>query len=602
MKNKKRLILLVEDEAVIALTQETALKEHGYEVITVHSGEKAVESVKEHQEIDLILMDIELGSGIDGTEAAAIILKERDIPVLFCSSHSDPETVEKTEKITSFGYVMKSSPVSVIDASIKMAFKLFYEISERKRVERNRLALASLVDNSNDVAVVKDLDRRIITANKRFVQETTKDTLSELLGKRDAEILGISEDEEPAHSFKLDDLQVLDMQPGDQLVREEDVPADEGSMRTHMTRKFPICMDSKLIGIGVISTDITERKMMEEELKSSNALLSMIMETSPVGITTVDTEGSITYANYRAEQILGLEKDEITARNYDSPEWRHIDVDGGPFPDEKQPFSIVKTTGKPAYNIRHGIVWPDGRTVMLSINASPMRDKEGRFTGMVATFEDITDKLENEKTITRQLAEKELLLKEVHHRIKNNLSSVEGLVSMQLESIRNPEALSVLQDTMGRIGSMRILYEKLLTGENYNDTSVKTYLTSISNAVIGLFSADGKVDLDIQIDEFNLPSNRLFSVGIVINELLTNIMKYAFRGRDHGLIKISFTRSGRQALLSVQDDGNGIPVDFSLEESSGFGLRLVEMLSKALDGTFSIENDRGTKTVVEFPL
>lgn len=123
----------------------------------------------------------------------------------------------------------------------------------------------------------------------------------------------------------------------------------------------------------------------------------MIMETSPVGIVTADIEGNINYANYRAEKILGIEKNKITARKYNAPEWNPIDVDGSPFPDEYHPFYIVKTSGKTVHNIQHGIKWPDGRTVFLSVNASPLRDNEGKFSGMVAAFEDITDRREMEE-------------------------------------------------------------------------------------------------------------------------------------------------------------------------------------------------------------
>ena len=100
----------------------------------------------------------------------------------------------------------------------------------------------------------------------------------------------------------------------------------------------------------------------------------MIMETSPVGITTVDEKGNITYANSRAEEILGLSKDEITARSYNTPLWNHTDLDGRPLPENEMPFYVVKTTQQSVYNIRHGISWPDGRWVILSINASPMKD------------------------------------------------------------------------------------------------------------------------------------------------------------------------------------------------------------------------------------
>lgn len=132
-----RRILLVEDEAVIAMSEKMELEKFGYAVRTVTTGEKAVEAVKTTTDIDLILMDINLGNGIDGTQAAEIILKSREIPVVFLSSHTDPAIVGKMEKITSYGYVVKSSSITVLDASIKMALKLFDAVVKENEKEES---------------------------------------------------------------------------------------------------------------------------------------------------------------------------------------------------------------------------------------------------------------------------------------------------------------------------------------------------------------------------------------------------------------------------------------------------------------------------------
>ena len=124
MTEKQKMILLVEDEVFIALAEAQLLEDRGYAVITVNSGEEALKVVHTGPGIDLVLMDIDLGNGMDGTEAAERILEERDVPIVFLSSHTEPEIVEKTEKITSYGYVVKNSGDTVLLASIRMAFKL----------------------------------------------------------------------------------------------------------------------------------------------------------------------------------------------------------------------------------------------------------------------------------------------------------------------------------------------------------------------------------------------------------------------------------------------------------------------------------------------
>ena len=154
MTKGKKTVLLVEDEALIALSKQNELTKYGYNVVICNTGEKAVAASKEDDEIDLILMDIDLGSGMDGTVAAELILRDRDLPVIFLSSHTEPVMVKKTEKITSYGYVVKSSGITVLDASIKMAFKLF---EARRTTEEHRRHLGTTLNSIRDAFIATDM-------------------------------------------------------------------------------------------------------------------------------------------------------------------------------------------------------------------------------------------------------------------------------------------------------------------------------------------------------------------------------------------------------------------------------------------------------------
>lgn len=140
----QKTILLVEDEALIGMSEKTDLETFGYRVRHVLSGKTAVDAVlSESETIDLVLMDIDLGNGMDGTETARAILEERDIPVIFLSSHTEPDVVARTEEITSYGYVVKDSGIIVLDASIKMAFRLF-EAKKREQETTRQLRESEL--------------------------------------------------------------------------------------------------------------------------------------------------------------------------------------------------------------------------------------------------------------------------------------------------------------------------------------------------------------------------------------------------------------------------------------------------------------------------
>ncbi|HEY4491011.1 MAG TPA: PAS domain-containing protein, partial [Acidobacteriota bacterium] len=183
-------------------------------------------------------------------------------------------------------------------------------------------------------------------------------------------------------------------------------------------------------GLSIFFTDVTERKKIEAEIRRERDLNARTMETSPIGITVVDADGKITFANSRAEEILGLSKDDIQQREYNAPSWRITDFDGKPFPDEQLPFRRVATTKKPAIDVQHAIEWPDGRRILLSINAAPLFSNNGEFDGMVASLDDITERMRTE------------LLLALESRIFQKVSSGASLQDILNETVLAIEALS----------------------------------------------------------------------------------------------------------------------------------------------------------------
>jgi len=163
-KEQNKTILLVEDEAIIALSEKNQLERLGYRVLVAYTGEKSIEIFKNETSIDLVLMDIDLGTGIDGVDAGKNILSCKEIPLVFLSSHTEPEIVLKTEKISSYGYVVKNSGLTVLDASIQMAFKLF---DAHRKVIENEERYRTLFENSHTIILLIDPEtKKIADANQ----------------------------------------------------------------------------------------------------------------------------------------------------------------------------------------------------------------------------------------------------------------------------------------------------------------------------------------------------------------------------------------------------------------------------------------------------
>ncbi|MCK5201252.1 MAG: response regulator [Spirochaetales bacterium] len=210
---------------------------------------------------------------------------------------------------------------------------------------------------------------------------------------------------------------------------------------------------------------------------------------------------------------------------------------------------------------------------------------------------------ESEKKIHNLLNEKEMLLKEVHHRIKNNMFAIMTLLSMQSDSLDNPEAVIALQDASARVESMMVLYNKLYRTENYKEVSIKDYLSKLIEEILQLFPDRQNIRVEIQIDDFLIGSKQMFPLGLIINELLTNAMKYAFAGRDNGLIEVDIIKKENYVTFTFKDNGIGMPGSLNYsDENKGFGLTLIELLTGQIDAAYKVETDNGTKFTFGFEI
>lgn len=219
----------------------------------------------------------------------------------------------------------------------------------------------------------------------------------------------------------------------------------------------------------------------------------------------------------------------------------------------------------------------------------------------VSVIHDISESKAAERAIRSLLAEKELILKEVHHRIKNNVSTIYSLLSLQAETLTDAASISALGDARNRIQSMMALYAKLYKSSHFDELPINEYLPSLIDDIVENSAKTGEVTIEKDIDSFVLPVALLQPIGMIVNELLTNIMKYAFIGRDDGVITVTARLKEDRVTITVADNGNGMPESVGFENSTGFGLVLVNGLALQLNGTVRIERERGTKIILEVP-
>ena len=200
--------------------------------------------------------------------------------------------------------------------------------------------------------------------------------------------------------------------------------------------------------------------------------------------------------------------------------------------------------------------------------------------------------------------EKEYLLKEIHHRVKNNLGIVSSLLDLQAEGIKDPKVIEALQESRNRVYSMSMIHQQLYQGKDLSSIGMKEYLIDLSQHISDSFGAKERISFTYELDNFDLDVDQAIPVGLVVNELLTNSFKHAFSAFEKGEISISFVKKNEERLiLEVADNGCGMQVDGSInEESTGFGTQLIELLIHQLDGSMMVVNGVGTKVSVEFDL
>jgi PAS domain S-box-containing protein len=266
--------------------------------------------------------------------------------------------------------------------------RVAWEDALRDSEEKFRTAFRTSPDS---ITISRTSDGLMVEINEGFTARTGY-TSEEVMGKTAVD-LGLWVDPSERDRFVS-----LMAEKGSVENLEMDFRTKDGAVRTGLMSVSALILGGEPHHISIIR-DITGMKESQEAVRRERDLIDRLMETSPVGITVVGKEGQINFANRRAMQILGLEKDRIQERTYNDPEWQITDFVGKPVPDDELPFMRVKSTSEPILDVRHAILWPNGRMVKLSINAAPLFDELDQFDGMVASIEDITERMVSDDTL-----------------------------------------------------------------------------------------------------------------------------------------------------------------------------------------------------------
>jgi two-component sensor histidine kinase len=240
------------------------------------------------------------------------------------------------------------------------------------------------------------------------------------------------------------------------------------------------------------------------------------------------------------------------------------------------------------------------RNSWLEIFMNPIFDTEGNVAEISIVAHDVSEKKKSSNEIVESLKEKEVMLKEIHHRVKNNLQIISSILNLQSSFVHDENTLEILQESRNRIRSMAIIHENLYRTEDFSSINFADYLVNLVTNLIASYRIQEVINLDSNVDEIDLILDQAIPCGLLVNELITNSLKYAWDKKQVGTIRMELKQSGSRVTLIIADDGSGLPNNFEDMSSDTLGLQLVVTLVEQLDGELTVNVKNGTEYLINF--
>jgi PAS domain S-box-containing protein len=370
--------------------------------------------------------------------------------------------------------------------------------------------------------------------------------------------------------------------------------------------------NGKIIGLHGTVQDITDRKQAEDALRESESRYRTLAESAPESIFILSRDGRFTYINNQGAAILGKTIEEITELSlgdvFPQPVVAHMMdaitrmfADGKPIREETLVPSSAGLSSQDSFLVP--LKTPDGTVTSILGISRDITDLKKAEELLKHFNEELEEKVKSRtEELNASLDEKVILLREVHHRVKNNLQILISLLNLQSRTITDPQVIAALKESTQRIRAMSMVHEKLYTGSDLAHIEFINYLSSLANSQVSFYQfSPGKVKLEINGGNIMLDINTAIPLGLVMNELISNALKHAFPGDRKGIIRINAHEMEDRLEITLVDDGIGVPEGFDAKTSPTLGLRLVNILVEQLSGTITLDRTAGTAYHISIP-
>lgn len=583
-------ILLVEPSPATQPSIAHVLSIEGFAVEVASDGSRAIDIAEANGQIDAVLVDAELETDPDGIETAREILRRRSLPIVLLTDDTTPEQMARAEQLAEtesvYGLLPKSTPPRLLAFAMRNAVRRFADAEHAEAPTKQTMIAAE------------------DEARKLWEDATEIVPLSVAIVSLDAKVLFANR-----HALRLFDIRTLDdlrdlrvpLVWADPKKREDWVRAlrEKGSVYNLETEM--ISMSGKrmwLLSSGMMTTyqgrpailsvhnEITGRKIEEDLVRRSERWFRSLADTTGSAIF-IYVDDRYVYANEATLRVTGYTRDEFLGLPH---VWDLVHPDHRDLVRERTQARLRGDAVPDRYELK--IIRKDGTPRWLEVSAGTI-EWQGRLAAIGTAF-DITERHEALDRVNRLLNEKQIILKETHHRIKNNMTVIANLLLLEADRVGDSTCSHVLRDGASRAQSMMVLYDRLYRAGGTESLSLKEYLQPLVDEVVTLFPPVRKITTDLRIADVQMPAQAISSLGIIANELVTNSMKHAFAGRTSGHIEISAEVDDVRLVLTYRDDGVGLPEAVEIDSATTFGLQLVHLLVDQLNGTVTTRSVTGT--------
>jgi PAS domain S-box-containing protein len=341
-----------------------------------------------------------------------------------------------------------------------------------------------------------------------------------------------------------------------------------------------------------LEEEISQRVRAEENVQEALRYTRSVIEANPDLMVVLDIQGTVMDVNAAAEKLTGIPRDQLIGTQY----LRYLVDDGTnalglpSLPEQGRIEKIIQVNRN------------DGQITTLAVNTTLIEGSNGSATRIIASGHDITRQKQDEEAIRASLDEKVVLLREVHHRVKNNLQIIISLVNLQMRQTTDPEVKRIMSETQSRVRAMSLVHEKLYQSESLSRIDFADYTRFLVTHLLSFYGiGTRKVRLAMSMEKIMVDINTAVPLGLILNELVSNALKHGFPNEREGIISISGKDDGEEIELVVHDDGIGIPADFDWKNTPSLGIRLITALVGQLNGTIDLSTGEGATFILKIP-